>query len=141
VESIRGNDTGGPSHFHPFGACIGSFLFREIAGIRTDPSGPGFEKIIIRPVFINLSWARGRYDSIRGPIFSDWKREKNRFELRVSIPANTTATVYLPAENPDMITERGKSLAQAHMVKFLRMEGRRALVAIDSGEYSFAVQP
>ncbi len=137
-ESLESN---AGSHHHPFGACIGSFLFREIAGIRPDPSGPGFEKIIIRPVLGNLAWARARYDSIRGPILSDWKREKNRFELRVSIPANTTATVYLPAENPDVITESGKPLAKAHGVKFLRVEGRRTLVAIDSGEYSFAVQP
>jgi len=141
VENIAGSDTGGASRFHPFGACIGSFLFREIAGIRTDPSGPGFEKIVIRPVLGNLAWARARYDSIRGPITSDWKREGNRFTLRVTIPANTVATVYLPAESPGAITESGKPLAQAPGVKFLRTEDKRTLVTVDSGEYSFAVQP
>jgi alpha-L-rhamnosidase len=137
-ESLEGNSG---SRHHPFGACIGSFLFREIAGIRTDPSGPGFEKIIIRPVLGNLSWARARYDSIRGPIASDWKRSANRFELRVTIPANTTATIYLPAKSPGLITEGGKPLAQAPGVKFLRMEGSRALISIESGQYAFAVQP
>jgi alpha-L-rhamnosidase len=127
------------SRHHPFGACIGSFLFREIAGIRADPSGPGFEKVIIRPVLGNLAWARARYDSIRGPIVSDWKREANRLALRVSIPVNTTATVYLPAESAAEISESGKPLAQALGVKFLRIEGNHALVTIDSGEYSFAV--
>ena len=116
-------------------------MFREIAGIRADPSGPGFEKIIIRPVLGNLAWARARYDCIHGPIISDWKREANRFTLRVSIPANTTATVYLPAKSPGVIYESGKPLAQALDVKFLRIEGNHALVAIDSGEYSFVVQP
>jgi alpha-L-rhamnosidase len=137
-ESLESNSG---SRHHPFGACIGSFLFREIAGIRTDPSGPGFEKIIIRPILGNLTWARARYDSIRGPITTDWKRSANRFELRVGIPANTTATVYLPAKSPDTITESGKPLAQAPGVKFLRTEGGRVLVAIDSGAYSFAVHP
>jgi alpha-L-rhamnosidase len=137
-ESLEGNSG---SRHHPFGACIGSFLFREIAGIRTDPAGPGFQKIVIRPVLGNLAWARARYDSIRGPITTDWKRQANRFELRVSIPANTTATVYLPAKGPEVITESGKPLTQAAGVKFLRMEGSRAMVAIDSGEYSFTVQP
>jgi alpha-L-rhamnosidase len=140
VENIAGSDTGGASRFHPFGACIGSFLFREIAGIRTDPSGPGFERIVIRPVLGNLAWARATYDSMHGPITSDWKREADRFILRVSIPANTTATVYLPAQNPGMIAESGKPLAQAPGVKFLRIEGNHALVAIDSGEYIFMVQ-
>ena len=129
------------SRHHPFGACIGSYLFREIAGIRTDPAGPGFEKIVIRPVLGNLSWARATYDSIRGPIVSDWKRNKNRFELRVSIPANTTATVELPAGSPGRITESGRPLAQAVGAEFLRIEGNRALVAIDSGDYTFLVQP
>ncbi len=140
VENLAGTDTGGASRFHPFGACIGSFLFREIAGIRTDPSGPGFEKIIIRPVLGNLAWARAKYDSIRGPIISDWKRAANRFTLHVHIPANTTATVYLPAKSLEAITESGKPLARALGVKFLRIEGNHALVGIDSGEYSFLVQ-
>ncbi len=139
LESITGSDTGGSSRHHPFGACIGSFLFREIAGLRTDPSRPGFEKIIIRPVFGNLAWARAKYYSIRGPIASDWKLEANRFDLRVKIPPNTTATVYLPAKGSDMITESGKPLAQAAGVKFLRIEGNHTLVAIESGEYSFVV--
>jgi alpha-L-rhamnosidase len=128
------------SRHHPFGACIGSFLFREIAGIRADPSGPGFEKIIIRPVLGNLAWARARYDSIRGPIVSDWKREANRLALHVSIPVNATAIVYLPAKSAEVITESGKPLARAAGVKFLRMEGNHALVSIDSGGYTFAVQ-
>jgi alpha-L-rhamnosidase len=62
-------------------------------------------------------------------------------ELRVSIPPNTTATVELPATSPETITESGKPLAQAVDVKFLRMEGDRAIVAIESGTYSFAVKP
>jgi alpha-L-rhamnosidase len=128
------------SRHHPFGACIGTFLFREIAGIRTDPAGPGFAKVIIRPVLGNLTWAKARYDSIRGPIASDWRREANRFALHVSIPANTTATVYLPAKNAEAITEGGKPLTQAPHVKLLRIEGKSVVFAIDSGDYSFTVQ-
>ena len=137
-ESLTG-DSG--SRHHPFGACIGSYLFREIAGIRTDLSGTGFEKIMIHPVLGNLDWARASYDSIRGPITSAWKRSAKGFELRVGIPANTSATVELPAKGPDSITESGKPLAQAVGVKFVRMEGNRAVLAIDSGDYRFLVQP
>jgi alpha-L-rhamnosidase len=59
----------------------------------------------------------------------------------VSIPPNTTATVYLPAKSSQVITESGKPLAQAQGAKFLRIDGNQALVAIDSGEYAFVVQP
>lgn len=84
------------SHY-AFGA-VGQWMFENIGGIKSD--GPGFKKIIIKPLPDGkLTWAKASYNSIRGLIISDWKIEKNLFKLNVSIPANTTATVFLPAEN------------------------------------------
>ena len=68
---------------------------------------------------------------------SAWKAEGGRFELEVTIPANTTATVYLPTRDAAGITESGKLLAQASGVKFLRSEGDRAVLAVESGSYRF----
>jgi alpha-L-rhamnosidase len=59
----------------------------------------------------------------------------------VSIPANTTATVYLPTPEAASITEGGKGLAQAQGVKFLRTEGERAVLAVELGIYRFASKP
>ena len=112
----------------------------KLPGFAPTLAGPGFERTVIRPVLGNLTWARAKYDSIHGPITSDWKHEANRFSLRVTIPPNTTATIYLPAKNPDAISESGKPLGQALGVKFLRIEGSHALVAVDSGAYSFVAQ-
>ncbi len=127
------------SRHHPFGSCIGSFLFRDIAGIRPDPSYPGFEKIIIRPVLGNLNWAKARYDSTRGPITVDWKRSAQQFTLSLTIPPNTTATVYLPAESSGAITEGGVPISEAPDVKLLRIENGTGSLDIRSGSYSFAV--
>jgi alpha-L-rhamnosidase len=124
------------SRHHPFGACIGSFLFREIAGIR--PAAPGFQKIAILPVLGDLAWAKANYDSIHGRIVSEWKREADRFTLNVIVPPNTTATVYLPANATEAITEGGKPINQAPAIELLRVEDGRAIVAIGSGQYSFA---
>jgi alpha-L-rhamnosidase len=60
--------------------------------------------------------------------------------LEVAIPANTTATVYLPARGAAGITESGKDLAQASGVKFLRTEGDRVALAVESGSYRFATR-
>ncbi len=127
------------SRHHPFGACIGSFLFREIAGIRSDPSAPGFQRIVIRPVPGNLTWAKAKYESIHGSIVSDWKRESGRFMFDVAIPANTTATVYLPTNTTEAITESGRPLDQVPEVRLLRVEGNQAVVGVGSGKYSFVV--
>jgi alpha-L-rhamnosidase len=83
---------------------------------------------------------RAHYDSIRGRIAGAWKAEGGRFELDVTIPANTTATVYVPAREAGNITESGKSLAQAEGVRFRRMEGDRAVLAVESGTYHFATR-
>jgi alpha-L-rhamnosidase len=136
-ESVEGNVG---TRLHPFGTCIGSFLFQEIAGIRPDPAGPGFRRIIIRPVPGNLTWAKARYDSIAGPVAVAWQRDSNKFVLQVSIPANTTATVYLPAESEQSVTEGGRPLTQAPGVRFLQVEEKHVKVTIESGDYDFAVK-
>jgi alpha-L-rhamnosidase len=84
---------------------------------------------------------RAHYDSIHGRIASAWKLEGGHFDLDVTIPANTTATVYLPARDVGSITESGKDLAQAQGVKFLRTEGDRAVLAVESGAYRFVATP
>ena len=132
---------------YSFGAVC-EWMFSQLAGIQTD--GPGYKRIIIRPTPPSpdsnpdqkpIDWVRAHYDSIHGRIASAWKVEGGSFELEVIIPANTTATVYLPARDAASITESGKELAQAQGVKFLRMEGDRAVLAVESGAYRLAAKP
>jgi alpha-L-rhamnosidase len=47
----------------------------------------------------DVTWAKASYHSIRGKIVSDWKRDGGMLTLKVTIPANTTATV-LFLQNP-----------------------------------------
>jgi alpha-L-rhamnosidase len=132
---------------YSFGAVC-EWMFSQLAGIQTD--GPGYKRIIIRPTPPSpdsnpdqkpIDWVRAHYDSIHGRIASAWKVESGRFELEATIPANTTATVYLPARDAASITESGKVLAQASGVKFLRTEGDRVVLAVESGSYRFAARP
>jgi alpha-L-rhamnosidase len=131
---------------YSFGAVC-EWMFSQLAGIDTD--GAGYQRIIIRPAPPSpdsnpeqkpIDWVRAHYDSIHGRIASAWKREAGRFELAVTIPANTTATVYLPASKAESITESGASLVNAKGVKFLKMEDDRALLAVESGIYRFVAK-
>ncbi len=117
---------------------ITEWFYKDLAGIDCDPEGPGFKKIIIRPQPVgDLIWVKASYDSIHGRIVSQWERGKNRFSLRVSIPANTTATVYLPASADPQITEGGEKLGTKPEIRLLRMEPGRAVLAVGSGDYDF----
>jgi hypothetical protein len=126
------------SHNHFMLGQIIEWYYRTLVGIDGDERGPGFKRITIRPTPVgDLTWAKARYKSIRGDIVCGWRREDDKFTLDVTIPANTTATVYVPARKVADVTEGGKPAAEADGVKFLRAEGDRAVYQIGSGDYRF----
>jgi alpha-L-rhamnosidase len=120
---------------YSFGA-VGQWMFENIGGIKSD--GPGFKKIIINPQLGGkLTWARTSYNSINGLIVSNWQIDKDIFKLNVSIPANTTAVVYIPAGDEKNVFEGTKPANSAEGVKFLKKEGKYILYEVRSGNYEF----
>jgi alpha-L-rhamnosidase len=129
---------------YALGSC-GQWLFDTVAGIGLDPNQPGYKHIIIHPrVGGGLSWARASLNSIRGPIASAWKfqggAKSTLLTLDVTIPANTTATVYVPAARAEAVQESGRPAAAAEGVKFLRAEQGEAVFEVQSGTYRFTSQ-
>jgi len=131
-------DTGDPSmnsfNHYAFGSVM-AWVYRYLVGIDTAPSGPGFQEIVIHPRLDGrIPKARGQYDSAYGKIVADWNgTPAGPFSLKVTIPANTTAKVYLPAIARRKVTEGGKA------VKVVR-EGASYVVEIGSGSYAFQVK-
>lgn len=135
---------------YSFGAVC-EWMFFRLAGIDTD--GPGYQRILLRPSPPSshsnanrepINWVKAHYDSIHGRIVSNWRMKRGRFELETTIPANTSATVYLPighlagADAGNVIRANGKRLASARGLQLLRIEGDRAVIAAESGTYRFA---
>ena len=109
---------------------IQEWFYHDLAGIQNAPDSAGFKEIVIKPQPVgDVTWVKASYNSIRGKIGSDWRRDDGKFTLKVSIPANTTATVYIPAQSA--------SGAKCEGATFLRMENGRATFAIESGDYTF----
>ncbi len=126
------------SHNHFMLGHITEWFYKDLAGIDSDPAGPGFKKIIIRPTPVgDLKWAEASYRSVRGPISVRWDRDADQFKLSTSIPANTTATVYLPAAANSKVLESGVDASSSPEIVFLRREGDRNVYAVGSGTFSF----
>jgi alpha-L-rhamnosidase len=107
-------------------------------GFDEDGDGAGFRKIIIKPMPVgDLNWVKGSYKTVSGLISVDWKRENGIFNLSITIPANTSAIVYVPAKKKTDVTENGMSLAKSSGVRFLRLENGKAVYEVGSGEYKF----
>jgi hypothetical protein len=119
---------------------IQEWFYHDLAGIQNAPASAGFKKIVINPQPVgDVKWAKASFNSIRGKIASDWKRDGGKFTLKISIPANTTATVFVPAKSADDVTESGGAAVNSPGIQFLRLEKDRVVFEIPSGQYKFAV--
>ena len=117
------------------------WYYENLAGIRTDKTNVGFKKIIMKPSLPdNLHFVNASYKSMHGPINSDWKKDDKTFEWTISIPANTSATVYIPARSLSDILESEKELSKAEGVQAVKWEKGSAIVQVGSGQYKFISQ-
>ncbi|NSW78863.1 MAG: family 78 glycoside hydrolase catalytic domain [Chthonomonadetes bacterium] len=125
---------------HPMQGGFDAWFFYGIAGIRPCANTPGFRHFVLKPhILPGIEWARASYRSVRGLIRSEWRREGERLHWKVSVPPNTSATVYLPATEVNSVTENGKPLDEAEGVQVRGAERGFVVVNIGSGEYRFDV--
>jgi alpha-L-rhamnosidase len=117
---------------------LGIWFYENLAGIKSDPEQPGFKHIIMRPEPAgDLQFVKASHRSPYGLIASEWERKDGVFRWKVTIPANTTATVYVPAASAESVTENGKPLAQARGVKLVNIENGRVVCLVGSGDFRF----
>jgi alpha-L-rhamnosidase len=115
-----------------------TWFYENLAGIRPDPAQPGFKRIIMHPTPVgDLTYVKASHKSSYGEIASDWRRDGDRFTWNVSIPVNTTATLYVPASDAASVKESDLPVAQMPGIKYVRMEAGAAVYEIGSGTYHF----
>lgn len=120
---------------YSFGA-VGEWMFETVGGIDMDRAG--YKHLIIRPQpGGKISSARASYQSIRGPVATDWKLKGKQFDLNVTIPPNTTARVFILAKRAEDITESGKPIARCKDAKFIKLDKGAAVFEVGSGSYAF----
>jgi alpha-L-rhamnosidase len=117
------------------------WFYESLAGIAPDPAQPGFKHIVMRPLPLgDLTFVKATHRSPYGLIASEWSKKDGRFDWRITVPPNATATVYVPAAGADAVKEGGKPVAQARGVKLLRTEGGAVVLAVESGTYRFVAR-
>lgn len=115
------------------------WYYENMAGIKSNPETPGFKQIIMKPDFnAGLTYVNASYESIHGLIKSNWKKEKNVLEWKISIPANTTALVYLPTTDSKKITVNKTKLEKASIA--FKAEGNQQVLSLPSGDYSISLK-
>ncbi|MGF1341899.1 alpha-L-rhamnosidase [Streptomyces flavovirens] len=121
-------DAGMNSFNHYAYGSVGEWMYANIAGIA--PAAPGFREIRVRPrPGGGVHRAEARFDSLYGPVTTRWTSDGGGFALRVVLPANTTAEVWVPGGD-------GRSSVRGTAV-FLRREDGCAVFAAGSGIHRF----
>jgi alpha-L-rhamnosidase len=124
---------------YSYGA-IGDWMYRKMVGIDTYDDGVGYWHIKIQPHigggFTNASASLKTY---YGTVSNTWKVSGNETDMDVEIPANTKATVYVPATDANTVTENGKSLS-ADNIKVTVTENGYVVMELGSGKYHFVVK-
>ena len=116
------------------------WMYEYLAGIRSDPDKPGFRHILIHPYPAgDLTFVKASHQSMYGTIAELLEARGGKFTLDVTVPPNTTATVWIPAKDAASVTESGRPVKDARGVKFVRTGGRaRRSYEAESGSHTFA---
>lgn len=142
LDGFGGNNRMNSFNHYSFGA-VGAWMCDSSLGIQRDEDSPGFKHFLLKPEVDTtggMTYAKGHYDSMYGRIESSWKLEKDTVVYQCSVPANTTARLYLPVTSIKNILEGGKSLKKSKGVKYLGMEEGKIILSLSSGNYLFEMK-
>jgi len=137
-------DTRSRNH-HFFGAIV-QWFYEDLAGLT--PVEPGFARVGFTPHVPTggLDHVAARYDSVRGPIRSEWTKSADGIHFRVTVPPTSRGRIDLPASDPMLVRvlhgagDGNVALADAPGVGVGKSEDGHVRLEFGSGEYEFLVR-
>ncbi|KAA9035645.1 Bacterial alpha-L-rhamnosidase [Ginsengibacter hankyongi] len=125
---------------YAYGA-IGDWMYRKMVGLDTYEDGVGYKHIKIQPhIGGGFTYASASLQTYYGKVSNSWKIENHKILMDVEIPANTKATVFVPAESADAIKESGNVLSQVLGIKLKNSKDGYVALELGSGTYHFEIQ-
>lgn len=117
---------------------INAWYYKALGGIFPDENQPGFKNVILKPNFVNgLDHFEAIHEGPYGKIVSSWKKRGKVVKYNVSIPANSTATLYL---NGNKIKESGSSLEKNPWIRVKDTQKNQIILELKSGNYQFEIR-
>ncbi|MDR3308966.1 MAG: glycoside hydrolase family 78 protein [Tannerella sp.] len=153
---IRNNSTtlleqwdGRDSHNHEMFGAVTEYLYQYPAGIRAPGRGSdqAYRHIRFEPLIIeDLNMVKASLQTISGQIFASWQQHDGGYSYEVTIPANTHATIVLPAAKfqQSTISESGKHVWHnssfvpgVQGVTDIKISKNSLTIFLESGTYRF----
>jgi alpha-L-rhamnosidase len=128
------------SKIHTCYTGIASWFVKSLCGIQPDKENPGYKSFIIHPAIISeVNFAEASVESPYGTISSRWERKGNQVDLSVTVPPNSTATVYIPANRAKKITEGGSPISRVKGITLKEKADDYTIVSVEAGKYTFKI--
>ena len=131
-------DPGMNSFNHYAYGAIGDWMYRVSAGIET--LSPGYRHLLIQPHPTGkMKFSRASFESPYGKVESGWEKSEGKTTVYVTIPANTTATVNLPAASPAKVLVNGKPFTAENQFSDIKQQEDLLVFESGSGVYVFEI--
>lgn len=118
------------SYNHYAYGAVCQWLIEGVAGLRPDPSQPGFKHIIFEPCIIPaLSPVSASYESAAGAVSAAWSVSGDKVNYEITVPEGAMATLILPARYTDIKVQgsSGELIAGVHETRSLLAAGRHSV--------------
>ncbi|MBN1131937.1 MAG: family 78 glycoside hydrolase catalytic domain [Bacteroidales bacterium] len=120
---------------------IMQWFYEGLAGIGQEEHSVAYKEIVINPAYLEqIDRVEGHFNSPYGMIQSSVEVLENEYLVRVEIPFNSTATIFLPAEDPGMVTEGSVPLKEHEGMIIAGTKNGKIKIITGSGSYNFIIQ-
>jgi alpha-L-rhamnosidase len=137
-EVWKPNDLIGDSMSHGWGSSALVAMQETLLGVAlSEPDADGTVRAAVTPPSGGLGRAAGSVPTVAGPVQVSWQRRGGGMALELTVPANASAVVRMPAREPSSLREGGAAAAKAPGVTVVSLGDGLAVVSVGSGSYRF----
>ncbi|HXB37911.1 MAG TPA: alpha-L-rhamnosidase C-terminal domain-containing protein, partial [Acidimicrobiales bacterium] len=139
-ETWTPSDLIGDSMSHGWGSSALVAMQETLLGVSLrSPNPDGTVRLTVAPPSGGPGRAAGSVPTIAGPVTVSWQRRAGGrgIGLDLTVPANASALVHLPATDASRVQESGVAAGRAPGVSVYSFAGGMALLEVPSGTYRF----
>ncbi len=116
---------------------INAWYYKALGGIFPDEEAPGFKNVILKPNFVEgLTHFEAEHEGPYGTIISKWEKSPGKITYSATIPANSTATLFLKANK---VVIDGQDILRNGSVKTVIENNKLFKILLKSGRYNFEI--
>ena len=117
---------------------INAWLYKALGGMKPDPAQPGFKNVLLKPYFVEgLDSLFAEHDGPYGKIISSWKKENKKVLYSVTIPPNSSATIWFSGKK---ILLDNSNIEECENANLISEDGENFQIQMESGTYEFSIE-